>query len=75
MEKYKKETICVKCGGNLAFDTYREISPSALVDKTKEVIERKCANCKYSWYETPLDFKGDKMIEEKDEGTVMRMKP
>jgi len=56
MERYDKESECVKCGESGATSKWRGARESSYlgIDRGGD-IERTCLNCGYIWYERPLD--------------------
>lgn len=51
MSTYQKEATCAKCGGNAI--TTRHVTFIGLYGC--DMMERRCMNCGYHWYEEPLD--------------------
>jgi Zn ribbon nucleic-acid-binding protein len=58
MLNYNPSRNCSKCGGQA----------ERRYDQNRDLIERKCASCGYSWHETPIDKNHESNI---DEGQVL----
>jgi len=56
MKKYTANSMCAKCGRREASSTYKNVRSAGLpITHTTGLIERKCGNCAYVWFEHPLD--------------------
>lgn len=49
LKPYNIRSKCVKCGDNRASTEY------IILGANNQVMQRICSNCKYIWWEDPLD--------------------